>query len=93
MAERMAQQKKKKDGQAAQAGRFSCSSLRRWMRRNSLGDYIRLVQLHREMEEDNVREIKVTWVEPEGPAEQTQSEITKLAEIKKPARKTRGSVK
>jgi hypothetical protein len=37
----------------------------------SLGDYIRLVQLHKELEDDEVREIKVTWVEPEGPAEKT----------------------
>jgi hypothetical protein len=53
----------------------------------SLGDYIRLVQLHKELEEDEVREIKVTWVEPEGPAEETQPEI------KKPARKSRVSEK
>ena len=32
----------------------------------SLGDYIRLVQLHKELdEEQQPREIKVTWVEPE----------------------------
>jgi hypothetical protein len=31
----------------------------------SLGDYIRLVQLHKDLEENEVREIKVTWVEPE----------------------------
>ena len=30
----------------------------------SLGDYIRLMQLHRELEEEEVTEIKVTWVEP-----------------------------
>ncbi len=30
----------------------------------SLGDYIRLVQLQKELEEDEVREIKVQWVEP-----------------------------
>jgi hypothetical protein len=33
--------------------------------RASLGDYIRLVQLQRELQEQEVREIKVTWVEPE----------------------------
>ena len=37
----------------------------------SLGDYIRLVQLQKELEEDELREIKVTWVEPEGPTEET----------------------
>lgn len=31
----------------------------------TLGDYIRLVQLQKELEEDETREIKVTWVEPE----------------------------
>jgi hypothetical protein len=31
----------------------------------SLGDYIRLMQLHRELEEESATEIKVTWVEPE----------------------------
>ena len=30
----------------------------------SLGDYIRLVQLQKDLEEEEVREIKVTWVEP-----------------------------
>jgi hypothetical protein len=34
--------------------------------RATLGDYIRLVQLRKELEEDDEpREIKVTWVEPE----------------------------
>ena len=32
----------------------------------SLGDYIRLLQLHRELEEEEATDIKVTWVEPEG---------------------------
>jgi hypothetical protein len=31
----------------------------------SLADYIRLLQLHRELEEEDATEIKVTWVEPE----------------------------
>jgi hypothetical protein len=31
----------------------------------SLGDYIRLVQLQKELEEDEVREIKVRWIDPE----------------------------
>jgi hypothetical protein len=30
----------------------------------SLGDYIRLVQLHKELDEEAPRQIKVTWVEP-----------------------------
>ncbi len=32
----------------------------------SLGDYIRLVQLHKELDEESPKEIKVTWVEPDG---------------------------
>ena len=31
----------------------------------SLADYIRLVQLEKELEEDEPREIKVTWMDPE----------------------------
>jgi hypothetical protein len=31
----------------------------------SLGDYIRLVQLQKELEEEEPREIRVTWIEPE----------------------------
>jgi hypothetical protein len=31
----------------------------------TLADYIRLVQLEKELEEDEPREIKVTWVNPE----------------------------
>ena len=31
----------------------------------TLGDYIRLVQLHKELDEEEPKEIKVTWVEPE----------------------------
>jgi len=30
----------------------------------SLGDFLRLVQLRREMESDEPKEVKVTWVEP-----------------------------
>jgi hypothetical protein len=36
----------------------------------SLGEYIRLVQLQKDLEEEEVREIKVTWVEPEEGAEE-----------------------
>ena len=32
----------------------------------SLGDYIRLVQLHKELDEEAPKEIKVTWVDPAG---------------------------
>ena len=31
----------------------------------TLGDYIRLVQFEKELQEGEPREIKVTWVEPE----------------------------
>jgi len=31
----------------------------------TLGDYIRLVQLQKELDEEEPKEIKVTWVEPE----------------------------
>jgi hypothetical protein len=31
----------------------------------TLGEYIRLVQLHQELDADEPKEIKVTWVEPE----------------------------
>ncbi len=30
----------------------------------SLGDYVRLVQLRRELEDEQPREIKVSWIEP-----------------------------
>ena len=40
----------------------------------SLGDYIRLVQLHKELDEESPKEIKVTWVEPAGDkTEETES--------------------
>ena len=34
--------------------------------RASLGDYIRLVQLQKDLEDEQPKEIKVTWVEPTG---------------------------
>jgi hypothetical protein len=41
----------------------------------TMGDYIRLVQLQKELDEEAPKEIKVTWVEPEGDkAEKTGSE-------------------
>ncbi len=33
----------------------------------TLGDYIRLVQFQKELEVGDVREIKVTWIDPEKP--------------------------
>jgi hypothetical protein len=30
----------------------------------TLGDYIRLVQLHKELDDESPKEIRVTWVEP-----------------------------
>jgi hypothetical protein len=42
----------------------------------SLGDYIRLVQLQKDLEEEEVREIKVTWVEPEEALEEKVDEKT-----------------
>ena len=30
----------------------------------TMGDYIRLVQLHKELDDEAPKEIKVTWVEP-----------------------------
>ena len=30
----------------------------------TMGDYIRLVQLHKDLDEESPKEIKVTWVEP-----------------------------
>ena len=32
--------------------------------RATLGDYIKLVQLEKELEDEEPREIKVTWIEP-----------------------------
>ena len=65
------QQKKKTAGSRAKA-RVVKRLLRRLEQKLSdeevkatLGDYIRLVQFERELEEDEPREIKVTWVEPE----------------------------
>ncbi len=34
----------------------------------TLGDYIRLMQLQKELEEDEPRDITVTWVEPDSGA-------------------------
>ena len=36
----------------------------------TMGDYIRLVQLHKELDEESPREIKVTWVEPKSGSEE-----------------------
>jgi hypothetical protein len=39
----------------------------------TLGDYIRLVQLQKELEEDEPKEIEVRWIDPEqiGPDKET----------------------
>jgi hypothetical protein len=40
----------------------------------TMGDYIRLVQLHKDLDDESPKEIKVTWVEPAGDkAEKTGS--------------------
>jgi hypothetical protein len=44
----------------------------------SLGDYIRLVQLQKELDEEAPREIKVTWVEPE--TRTTEREAEEISE-------------
>ena len=36
----------------------------------TMGDYIRLVQLHKELDEESPKEIKVTWVEPKSGSEE-----------------------
>jgi hypothetical protein len=41
----------------------------------TLGDYIRLVQLRKELEDDEPREIKVTWVDGGGEPVETKSEL------------------
>ena len=33
--------------------------------KTSVSDYIRLVQLSQELDDDELREIKVTWIEPQ----------------------------
>ncbi len=38
----------------------------------SVGDYIRLVQLHNELEEEDPKEIRVTWVEPKEKGSSTE---------------------
>ncbi|MEQ1947923.1 MAG: hypothetical protein ABL995_12085 [Bryobacteraceae bacterium] len=39
----------------------------------SMGDFIRLMQLQRELEDEAPREIKVTWVEPKDEAERVEN--------------------
>ncbi len=40
------------------------AKLAKGVEKASLADYIRLVQLHKELDEETPREIKVSWVEP-----------------------------
>lgn len=40
----------------------------------TVADYIRLVQLHKELDDESPKEIRVTWVEPAGTkVEETES--------------------
>jgi len=58
----------------------------------TLGDYIRLVQLRKELDEDQPREIKVTWVEPPGVMSGEEADQPKeTAELQKPTEES-GSV-
>jgi hypothetical protein len=51
----------------------------------SLGDYIRLMQLQKEWEEDEVREITVTWIDPEAVAVKAPKAPAKRATARKKA--------
>ena len=52
--------------------------------KGSLGDYIRLVQLQKEIEEEDPRDTKVGWVDKlETPKEETQDEETDKLETRK----------
>jgi hypothetical protein len=43
----------------------------------TVGDYIRLVQLHKELDDESPKEIKVTWVEPARSEAETEKESGK----------------
>ncbi len=55
-------------GGQAQAVRSMLNKIETKMKGNqmkaTLGDYIRLVQLHKELDDESPKEIRVTWVEP-----------------------------
>jgi hypothetical protein len=55
-------------GGQAQAVKFMLTKIEEKMSGNqmkaTLGDYIRLVQLHKELDDESPKEIRVTWVEP-----------------------------
>jgi hypothetical protein len=55
-------------GGQAQAVKYMLTKIEEKMSGNqmkaTLGDYIRLVQLHKELDDESPKEIKVTWVEP-----------------------------
>ncbi len=59
--------KKAAEGQA-QAVKSMLTKIETKMKGNkmkaTLGDYIRLVQLHKELDDESPKEIRVTWVEP-----------------------------
>jgi hypothetical protein len=44
--------------------------------KGTIADYIRLMQLHKELDDDAPREIKVTWVEPKGNEATNEAEKT-----------------
>jgi 5,10-methylenetetrahydrofolate reductase len=55
-------------GGQAQAVRCMLTKIEKKMKgdqmKATLGDYIRLVQLHKELDDESPKEIRVTWVEP-----------------------------
>ena len=55
-------------GGQAQAVKHMLTEIETKMKGNqmkaTLGDYIRLVQLHKELDDESPKEIRVTWVEP-----------------------------
>ena len=56
------------DGGQAQAVKHMLTRIETKMKgdqmKATLGDYIRLVQLHKELDDESPKEIRVTWVEP-----------------------------
>jgi hypothetical protein len=38
----------------------------------TIGDYLKVMQLQKELEEEGPKEIKVTWVEPETPTSESE---------------------
>jgi hypothetical protein len=69
-AKSKAEAETKADGGGGQAQAVKCmlTKIEEKMSGNqmkaTLGDYIRLVQLHKELDDESPKEIRVTWVEP-----------------------------